>query len=188
MIGKLRGKVIEKEGNSVIIDVNGVGYLVYIMALEFSEFTTGSSVDIWTHQIVREDALDLYGFKSPKNLEFFKLLIAVSGIGPKSALGILSIAPPKTLEKAISTGDTSYLTKVSGIGRKSAEKIILELKDKIGKVSENENDIKNDADVLLALKSLGYGVHEARDAIRTIPEGTTGTEARIKESLKTLSK
>jgi len=187
MIGHLSGKIAEISDKEIIVDVGGIGYLVRVLAGE-KNFKTGDGVNLWTHLAVKEDALDLYGFKEKEELLFFKLLISISGIGPKSALGILSIAPPKMLEKAIATENTSYLTKVSGIGRKSAEKIILELKDKIGKVSGSDSDIKDDENVMLALKSLGYGTGEVRDALKKIPDNVSGTNERIKEALKALGK
>jgi len=132
MIGKLNGEIIENSKGKIIINVGNIGYIVYILPAESGEFKEGNKAEIWTHQVVKEDVLDLYGFKERENLDLFKLLISISGIGPKGALGVLSVAPAKTLQKAIATGNTSYLTKVSGIGKKSAEKIVLELKDKVG--------------------------------------------------------
>ena len=104
---------------------------------------------------VRENSLDLYGFQNIEELNFFELLLDVSGIGPKSALSVLSVASIKTLQKAIATSDTSYLTKVSGIGRKTAEKIVIELRDKLKAFSSKENmaDLRDEGDVIEALKS-----------------------------------
>ena len=144
---------------------------------------------LWTHLHVRENALELYGFLEYAELEFFEMLIQISGIGPKSALGVLSVAAIDTLKKAISSGETSYLTKVSGIGRKTAEKIILELREKLGDLSEaGKTMLKGEQDVLGALESLGYSVNEAREALRHIPENIEGTNNRIKEALKNLGK
>ena len=113
---------------------------------------------------MREDVLDLYGFLDHRELEFFEMLISVSGIGPKGALSILGITSIETLRKAISTGDTSYLTKVSGIGKKTAEKIIIELRDKIGE-EKGGSSLQGELDALEALKSLGYSQNEAREAL-----------------------
>ena len=142
----------------------------------------------WTHLYLREDTVELYGFLEYSELEFFEILIQISGIGPKSALGVLAVAPLDTLKKAISSGETSYLTKVSGIGRKIAEKIILELKDKMGKIGSAEEGIflREEGDVLKALRSLGYSLEEAREALKKLPSEIEGAEKRVKEALKIL--
>ena len=128
--------------------------------------------------------MDLYGFIERKELEFFEMLINVSGIGPKGALTILGIASIETLQKAISTSDISYLTKISGIGKKTAEKIIIELRDKIGE-EENDGSLRNELDALLALQSLGYSQNEARNALKKIPS-EMDINKKIKEALKIL--
>jgi Holliday junction DNA helicase RuvA len=134
--------------------------------------------------------MDLYGFRNTNELSFFELLLDVSGIGPRSALGILAIASIETLRRAIATGDTTYLNKVSGIGKKTAEKIVLELRDKFEDYKDDsmsDGAIKEEGDLLEALKSLGYSQNEARDALKQIPSSVEGTNARIKEALRILS-
>ena len=187
MIGEIRGTVISKDGASATVLVGNMGIIVRVTQDTAKELPLGKEAVFFTHLAVREDALDLYGFLTKEELSFFKLLIGVSGIGPKSALGILSVAPPKILEKAVVTGNTSYLTKVSGIGQKNAEKIILGLKDKIGGV-EGESGLEDDEDVVLALRSLGYGGKEIREALKKITEDVSGAEERIKEALKQLGR
>ncbi len=147
-------------------------------------------ISLWTHLAVRENALDLYGFEHLNELNFFEMLIDISGIGPKSALGIVSIESIDTLKKAIASGDTSYLTKVSGIGRKTAEKIIIELRDKLvaHKEEAGSTTLRTESDALEALKSLGYSNSEARDALKQVSADTEGTSARVKEALKILGK
>ena len=149
----------------------------------------GDNTALWTYTAVRENALDLYGFTTHDEMSFFELLLDVSGIGPKSALSILSLAPLDTLKRAIATGDTSYLNKVSGIGRKTAEKIIIELRDKL-QAHKGEDGVpstlRGESDIVEALKSLGYSQNEARDALKQIPSTIEGTNARIKEALKIL--
>lgn len=143
---------------------------------------------LWIHSHIREDAFDLYGFLDRQELEFFEMLINVSGIGPKGALVILGVAPIETLKRAIGTGDTSYLTKISGIGRKTAEKIVLELRDKISdkvKNIESGTSLQEELDVLEALKSLGYSQNEARGALKKVPQ-EANTNTKIKEALKIL--
>lgn len=185
MIGSIRGKIIYKNEKHIIVEASGIGYKISISPETFSILgKQGEEIFLFTHLSVREDALDLYGFSERKELEFFELLKSVSGIGPKSALGILGIANIETLKKAISTNDTSYLTKISGIGRKTAEKIVIELRDKVGE-EKSELSLKGELDTLEALKSLGYSQNEARDALKKInPENDTNT--KIKEALKIL--
>ena len=190
MIGSIKGKIILKTDKFLIVETGGVGYKVSVSPDVLSKAKKLSDeISLWTHTHVREDILDLYGFLDREELEFFEMLINISGIGPKGALSILGIASIETLRKAISTGDTAYLTKISGIGRKTAEKIVLELRDKLGAVEPGEGTlgIKDDADVLEALRSLGYQSAEAREALKRIPKETMGAGGRLKAALKTLS-
>lgn len=186
MIGRLSGKVTPVNDRTIIVDTAGVGYLIHVLP-EVASTTEGSALTLWTHLAVREDALDLYGFVNRDELYFFELLVNVPGIGPKSALGILSLAPPATLRQAIASGKTEYLTRVSGIGQKSAEKIVLELRDKLGKVATDEAAFAAEEDALEALKALGYSLREAREALKKVPDNVTDTTERIKEALKILS-
>jgi holliday junction DNA helicase RuvA len=192
MIGRIKGKVVLKKEKFLIVETNGVGYKINISLDTLSKIkktgTNAEEVTFWTHTHVREDAFDLYGFSEYSELEFFEMLIGISGIGPKSALAILGITSIETLSKAISTGDTSYLTKVSGIGRKTAEKIVIELRDKISnKIDEKgESSLQGELDTLEALKSLGYSQNQAREALKKIPPDLN-TNAKIKEALKILS-
>lgn len=190
MIGHIEGKVIFKGERYIVADVNGVGYKLFVPLGIFRRLNTGDRVQLWTHLHVREDAMDLYGFEYPTELEFFEMLIGISGIGPRSALGVLALASVDTVKKAVAAGDTSYLTKVSGIGRKTAEKIVLELKEKMGfgKISHGGEALQHDADILDALVALGYSLVQARDILGHIPVSIQGREARLKEALKMLGK
>lgn len=186
MIGSIRGKIVSRTDKFLVIETGGIGYKVNVSADVLSK--TGKSdeeVFLLIHTHVREDALDLYGFLGTEDLNFFEMLLNVSGIGPRSALAILGIATIDTLRRAIGTGDTSYLTKISGIGRKTAEKIVIELRDKIGEEKEGAS-LQGELDALEALKSLGYSQNEARDALKKVPAETVGTNAKIKEALKIL--
>jgi len=149
-----------------------------------------STIKMWTHLQVREDALELYGFLNFAELDLFQTLNSISGIGPKSALGVMNIAPVDTIKKAIAAGDTSYLTRVSGIGKKTAEKIVLELRDKMaGKgIEVDAPELKEEADALEALVSLGYSQREAREALQTVPREIASAEKRVKEALKKLGR
>ena len=191
MISRLTGTVVHSDLKSIVLDVQGVGYKVFVTPDIFTKAKNGSGLTLWTYLAVRENALDLYGFFSMAELNYFELLLTVSGIGPKTAMGILNAASVQSLQTAIQTGDTSHLTKVSGIGKKVAEKIVLELKDKAIEVGENpelKSIMKNDADALEALKSLGYSPTEAREALKELPKTITKTNDKIKEALKILGK
>ncbi len=185
MIGSISGNLKLKTNKFLIVETNGIGYKISVSSDTLSR--AGKAEDkifLWIHTYVREDALELYGFPDRKELEFFEMLMNVPGIGPKSALGILGIASVDTLEKAVSSGDTAYLTRVSGIGKKTAEKIVLELRDKIETAGE-ENSLHEELDALEALRSLGYREGEAREALKKVSaEGSTN--GKIKEALKIL--
>lgn len=186
MIGYLKGEIIEEDLRSVVLLVGGVGYKVYTnTAFLDSKRQNKGEISFWTYLAVRENALDLYGFTTKEELSFFELLITVSGIGPKSAMSILSVASVSNLRNAISSGDTSHLVKVSGVGKKNAEKIVVELKDKIGDFTIGES-VSGDVDVIEALKSLGYSERESREVLKKIDkEGNTSD--KIKKALKLLS-
>ena len=188
MISQLTGKISFIALNHIVLNVNGVGYKVFVSNETLVSTKENSNLTLWTHLAVRENAMDLYGFLEKDDLNFFELLLTISGIGPKSALGILNVASVETLRSAISSGDTSYLTKVSGIGTKNAQKIVLELQNKIGKIEGGATIIREEVDVVEALKSLGYSAKEASDALKQVSKEITGTGERVKEALKILSK
>ncbi|MDP9249167.1 MAG: Holliday junction branch migration protein RuvA [bacterium] len=189
MIGSIRGKIGLKTDKFLIVETGGIGYKVSVSPDVLSSTPkTGGDIFLFIHTHIREDALDLYGFLNLEDLNFFEMLLNVSGIGPRSALAILGVATIETLRRAIGTGDTSYLTKISGIGRKTAEKIVIELRDKIANENVNEKggvSLQEELDALEALKSLGYSQNEARDALKKVPAGTN-TNTKIREALKIL--
>ena len=195
MIGSIKGKIILKTEKFLVVETGGVGYKISVspdtlsklaaLRLRSGQKETSSLVSFWIHTHVREDILDLYGFLDREELEFFEMLINVSGIGPRGALSILGIVSIETLRKAISTGDTAYLTKVSGIGKKTAEKIIIELRDKMGEAKTGPS-LQGELDALEALKSLGYSQGEAREALKKVLPNTD-TNTKIREALKILS-
>ncbi|OGI88057.1 Holliday junction DNA helicase RuvA [Candidatus Nomurabacteria bacterium RIFCSPLOWO2_01_FULL_33_24] len=189
MIYQISGKLTLVASDFVVIETGGVGYKIYVSSNTLSKIKKKEkgNVSLFIYQAVRENSLDLYGFYNNEELSFFEKLIGVSGIGPKSSLGILSLAPVETLSKAIGSGNTSYLTKISGIGKKTAERIVLELKDKLGLQKGGfEKIFKDEADVLEALLSLGYKSSEAREALKKIPDEIVGTSNRVKGALKIL--
>lgn len=191
MISQLEGIVWEVREKSVILGVGGVGYLVRVTD-DTALLLKGEAAPIrlWTHLAVREDALDLFGFRSERELSLFELLISVSGVGPKKALAILSLAPADTLIKALSSGDSAYLTQVSGIGRKNAEKLVLELREKMAGFAtiESGSVLADEADVLAAVQALGYTLHESRRALGEVPHDIVGVTNRIKAVLRILSR
>jgi len=187
MIGCIEGVVFAKKAGFAIISAGGVGYKVYGTRETLSSLKEKENASLWTFLAVREGALDLYGFKSEEGLLFFELLLTVPGIGPKSALAILDIADVETLRSAIVAGNAGYLTKVSGIGKKTAEKIVLELRDKVGKSTVNSaRALSGDEEALEAMRTLGYTHSEAREALRKVPAQVEGGSARLREALRLL--
>ena len=187
MIGYLEGKIEFKAARYVILNVRGVGYKVFASPETLKKIPEkGANVKVWTHLHVKEDALELYGFLHIGELDLFETLISAPGIGPKKALSVLSAAPIDTLRRAIAAGDTSYLSKVSGIGRKTAEKIVVELKEKMAGrgITVEAPELKEEADALDALVSLGYSQREAREALARVPQDIKSPEKKVKEALK----
>lgn len=189
MIGSIKGKIVLKTDKFLIVETSGVGYKIAISPDTLSKTTkTSEEIFLFIHTHVREDSLDLYGFLDYEELEFFEMLLNVSGIGPRGALAILGITSIETLSKAIGTGDTSYLTKISGIGKKTAEKIVIELRDKMEnkiKGEMGENSLQGEMDALEALKSLGYSQNEAREALKKV-SSDADINTKIREALKIL--
>lgn len=190
MIGRLTGTFggMLRDG-TVIVDVGGVGYAVRVpMGALPQSPTSGSPLSLYIHTAVREDAIDLYGFAAENELSFFKLLTSVSGVGPKTALGILNIADVESLKRAVAHGDASVLTKVYGIGKKSAERIIVELRDKLANEAKGSPDIgigmSADVEVLEALQALGYSAAESRKALQSLEnEDSSLAGAGLRERL-----
>jgi len=178
MISQLEGTIAHKELGYVILDVNGVGYKIHV---SLSEGVGEGRAKFWTHLHVREDALDLYGFVDKEALDIFLMLIKISGIGPKTALSMLTLAPVDSVREAIGRSDVGYLTKFAGIGKKTAEKIILELSDKMPKIESP--GWQEESDALEALISLGYAKKEATEALR---ESSGDSSARVKFALRKL--
>jgi Holliday junction DNA helicase RuvA len=187
MIGKLTGRFDGTTAEGlVLIDVNGVGYVarVQLFALEALRAQHAQAVSLYIHTAVREDAIDLYGFTTEEELGFFKQLMSVSGIGPKTALGILNASDVLSLKRTIAQGDSVALTKVFGVGKKSAERIVVELRDKMVVISSG-TDLGGDTEVLEALMAMGYSGQEARSAIKSLPRSGSINE-KIAAALKNL--
>lgn len=189
MIAKIKGKIEYIKDGYAVVDVNGIGYKIFSTAYNFGKVAGKETADFFIHTYVREDTLALYGFLTMEELEMFELLISISGIGPKAGMGILTVATPKTIKTAILNEDSTILTKVSGVGKKTAERVILELKNKIADLPESEKEgAISDSDAIEALMSMGYSVMEARDALKMVPKDVKDIGQRIRLALSNLGK
>lgn len=190
MIYSIKGKVLGSGANFAVIEVGGIGFKVFLPGRLLGRLQAGADAELFSHLHVREDALDLFGFASREELDFFELLISVSGVGPKSALSILDVADLKELCAAIEESRPDLLTRASGIGRKTAERIIVELKGKVsaGGAGEVVRRMEGDTDLIETLVSLGYRRDQAKAAVSKVPENIAGLEARLKEVLRLLGK
>ncbi|MBI4134281.1 MAG: Holliday junction branch migration protein RuvA [Candidatus Terrybacteria bacterium] len=190
MIATLSGILKAKDGRSCIVEVHGVGFKAFVSSATAGDLPElEKSVTLATALRVneREGTIDLYGFTSERELALFHLLLEVQGVGPRGALNILSAATVDELERAIAAGDEKLLVRVSGIGRKKAQKILIELKERYEGLALAEGEsMKDIADVLDALKSLGYSEREAREAVRNLPKGLATMEEKIRASLRNL--
>jgi Holliday junction DNA helicase RuvA len=177
MIRQIRGKVLSVGMTSAVIEVAGFGIQVHMCAPQ--SLTINKEATLATHLAIKQDGADLYGFPTADDRDFFELIISVSGIGPKTALSVMRRAPRESLEGAIGKRDLAYLTKVVGLGKKSAEKMLVELADKVGPRAHDSAD----NEVFDTLVALGYTEREARKALQAIPESLVGKEARLKAAL-----
>ncbi len=194
MIGYLHGKIISKKPTKLLLDVGGVGYLGNSSINTFEKLSDKTEVSLFTHLSVREDAMDLYGFFSVAEKEVFELLIGVSGIGPKSAQSILSGIQIDDLKDALKAGNVSRLISIPGIGRKTAERLMIELRDRIDSVSETGETVTFGVstvrgDAIAALVNLGYNQKIAERAVRSVTDKSPNIsiEDLIKEALMNLN-
>ena len=189
MIGSLRGAVLERttEGE-VLLEVDGVGYLVTVSSRVLAELEPGTSVFLYVHHHIREDAQTLYGFASRDDRSTFQALIGTHGIGPALAVAILTTHPPTALFDVVSNNDAAALTLVPGIGKKTAERLIIELRDRLSVPvldGSGSSSVSAVADVRDALAGLGYGTDEIRDVLRELPTGAD-SPALLRDALKML--
>lgn len=184
MIASLRGIVLEITPTFALIEVHGVGYRVFATPATLGGMRKREDAFLYTYDLVREDVHDLYGFTSFEDLRLFERMIAISGVGPKVALAMLSIGNAETLKRAIMNGDLTALTSIPGVGKKIAQKIVLELK---GQIVDREELSGSDREVIDALVSLGYSATQAKDALKGIPSDVTDVSDRVREALRTLS-
>jgi len=193
MIGHLEGTVKAVRKNYLILATDYVGYKVFVTPQLSLTSEPGKKLSLFIHTHVREDQISLFGFTTLPELEFFELLLTVSGVGPKLAVSVMSLSDLNMIKSGILNEDPNVFTKVSGIGRKTAERLIIELKDKItdefGGKEEGLREIsKAQADVLDVLLALGYSRSEARDALAGLPKNLGSSEEKIREALRLLAK
>ena len=193
MIGFLTGKIISSKPTKILLDVNGVGYVVFISINTFEEISNKEKVSLYIHTHVKEDSITLYGFHNESEKEMFELLITISGIGPKLALGVLSGIQTEDLKDAILNGDVSRIVAIPGIGRKTADRLILELKSKVGDVRVGgepgvHHGVKQEA--VSALTTLGYNYATSEKIVRQVLTSSPSCtlEELIKISLSELNK
>ncbi len=182
MIRQIRGKVLSISPLDAVIDIAGFGVQVHMSAPE--ALRIGAEASLATHLAVKQDSMDLYGFTDAADRDLFEKLIDVPGVGPKTALAILRRSPRAALMGAIATRDLAYLTKVAGLGKKSAEKMLVELAEKMDGGSHDDTD----TEVFETLVALGYTEREARTAVQAVPREISGKEARLRAALTGASK
>ena len=182
MIGYVSGEVVARGVDHVVVDVRGVGYKVFV-----PRHPQGDIVALHTHHVVREDAQQLYGFETREELALFELLIGVSGVGPKAAMSILGVARPAQVAAAIASGDVAALSRAPGVGKKTAERLIVDLKGKVARGGPEREPMGGpiDDEAAAALQALGYTAAEAVAALRAVPPaGEASTEARLTAALR----
>lgn len=182
MIALVSGEVVARGSDHVIVDVRGVGYKVFV-----PRHPAGDIVRLHTHHVVRDDAQQLFGFESREELALFELLITVSGVGPKAGLSLLSVSSPAALAAAIASGDSAALARAPGVGKKTAERLIVDLKGKIGRTGPEREPtgILTEDEAAAALQALGYTAAEALSALRGgPPAGSASTEERVTAALR----
>ncbi|HSW88519.1 MAG TPA: Holliday junction branch migration protein RuvA [Candidatus Saccharimonadales bacterium] len=191
MIRLLKGIIELQDGQHLLIDVNGVGYHVYATQDLLARSVIGEAVKVFIYTHVREDMLDLYGFSALEDLKLFEQFLNVSGIGPKTAIGIFAVGSRERIITAIATNDVTFFASVPRLGKKNAQKIIIELKSKLGSLEDldlSSPTLKADEEVIDALKGFGFSTKEALDALRSLDTEVTSVSEKIRLSLKQLGK
>jgi len=190
MIGSLKGKIILKDGNEIIIDVSGVGYRVLVSSKFLESIKEESEIQLFTYTYVKEDVLDLFGFKELSDLKLFKDLISVNGVGPRTAMTIFSYSTRLEIVEAVLKGDVTFFTRIPRLGKKNAQKIIIELKSKLKDNSSfdlNADEKDENKEVFEALKTFGFSSKEISEALKNIDPKDSSNE-KIKMALKYLGK
>jgi Holliday junction DNA helicase RuvA len=188
MIAFVKGKVEEKIVGAVVIDVSGVGYEVSVSSVDYDSLTVDQDVKIYTYHHVREQSEELYGFSSLAAKRLFEMLITVQGVGPKAGLAIMSLGDPETVRNGIANADSKFIGTANGVGKKTAEKVVIDLSDRVGapKIYAKQEDAVSQTgadDALDALIALGYSLQDASDALKDIPLDIS-VEDRVKQALR----
>lgn len=187
MIASLEGRIVSKLEDEVILSVGGVGYRVKMTAPLFAEVREGGEAFCYTHLAVREDGWSLYGFKALEELRLFELLLTVQGVGPKAAMAALSAMEPAAIAGAIAGDQAALLTRIPGVGQKTAQRMVLDLKQKVGAFTDGLSIARpSDTDAISALTALGYSVAEAQGALKGLDSNLT-LEEKIFQALQKLS-
>lgn len=189
MIRFLTGKVVAVDSALVVLTPGGVGYAVGMTKLSLSQYVIGQEVSLHTYMKVSDSALALYGFETVEARQFFELLLSVSGVGPKSAMNILALGSIEDISAAIGRGDVKYLTAVQGMGKKTAERMVVELKSRITKHVTRNNESQSSrllVDVIEGLVAMGYGKEEAKAVVREMDAGEKTVEELLREALRNL--
>jgi Holliday junction DNA helicase RuvA len=189
MIATLTGKVSEKTLDTIVIECGGVGYGLLVTFEDYGALEEGSDVKVYVYEHIRETAHDLFGFRKMETKLLFEQLLSVNGVGPKMALSILSVANGQQVRSAIASGDTKFISQASGVGKRVAERVVVDLKDKVGLASSGDAtdflttvaDSRDEA--LQGLVALGYSVNDAADALKKV-DTKLPAEERIKQALK----
>lgn len=192
MISYIKGKIKTVDVDSVVVETaSGVGYEIFLSKVIALNYSNEQEVSFYTYLKVSDNGMDLYGFENIEQKDFFELLLSVSGVGPKSAMNILNLGSIDEIKNAIAREDVKYLTAVQGMGQKTAERLVVELKAKISKLGGSKivsGDSQIMADVIDGLASMGYGASEAKDVIKSIDTKDKNTQEVLREALKKLSK
>lgn len=190
MIAHIRGRVEEKFASNLIIDVAGVGYEVAVPLGDFEAVSLDDTIKLYTYHHIREQSEDLYGFSSLAAKKIFELLISVQGVGPKAALAILSLGATENVRNAIASSDSTFIAKASGVGKKTAERVVVDLSDKVGLPTHYgrrdepvQTEINTNDEALEALMALGYSLADATKALDGIDQNLTTSE-RVRAALK----
>jgi len=193
MIAFIKGTIKFKRENSLVLENQGIGYKIFVPENILLGKNSGDELELFTYQHVREDALQLFGFSTLEELELFEKLISVSGVGPKTGMNAFSVASAKDIKSAIVNEDPAILKKVSGIGAKTAERIVLELKNKMSALVgfdgiKSSEEMNADSDVVDALVSLGYQARQVQEVLKKIDPNIKDSGAKVKAALKFLTK
>lgn len=190
MIASISGKIEEKELEKVVIEANGIGYLISVSTKDYDEIEIGKNIKLFIYENIREDSYDLYGFVHKSTKSLFNQLISVKNVGPKVALSILSLGSDQEIKSSIAGGDVKFLTSAKGVGRRAAEQVVVELRDKVGLISSDEAEnvlsrkgVNINDEALLGLISLGYSQVDASNALSNI-DTNLPVDERIKQALK----